>query len=201
MIKNAIYVVTDIEADGIDIARNSMLSFASVAISVDGREVSSFEAVLSPLDSASPDPRTTAWFRAQPGAYTAAMLNPKPPADVMADFVAWIRALQGEAIFVAHPLMFDGPWIDRYLRLFTDDRLYEGPWKSDRLFMHPGLCLASFAAGRLGWPVWDCQITKYPLEWLGHHQHTHRAIDDARGYGRLLAHLLARNPTFHGRSK
>ncbi len=26
--------------------------------------------------------------------------------------------------------------------------------------------------------------------WLGHHNHTHRAIDDAHGYASLLAHLM-----------
>jgi inhibitor of KinA sporulation pathway (predicted exonuclease) len=30
----------------------------------------------------------------------------------------------------------------------------------------------------------------YPAEWLGGHDHSHRAIDDARGYAHLLTLLL-----------
>src|SRR4051812_45474477 len=63
------------------------------------------------------------------------------------------------------------------------------------LFRHPPLCLMSFAAGRLGWPSWECDVDRYPPEWLGDRAHTHRAIDDASGYAHLLAHLLSTLPS------
>jgi hypothetical protein len=47
--------------------------------------------------------------------------------------------------------------------------------------------LISFAAGRLGWPTWTCDVDRCPADWLGDHEHTHQAIDDARGYARLLS--------------
>jgi hypothetical protein len=189
--RNPIYVVTDVEIDGPTPGRHSMLSFASVAVGHDGRELDVFEAVLGPLDGAAPDPHTLSWFNTQaPEAYAAATRNPQPPGEVMAAYVEWVRGLPGEPIFAAHPLAFDGVWIDHYLRTFTENRLVEAPWVPTRLFKHPGLCLASFAAGRLGWPVWECSTERYPAEWLGRHAHTHRAIDDARGYAHLLGYLI-----------
>ena len=112
----------------------------------------------------------------------------------MSRFVSWVRALPREAIFAAHPLALDGPWIDYYLQRFTGERLIEGPWRPNRLFRHPPLCPMSFAAGRLGWPSWECDVGHYPLDWLGEQAHTHRAIDDASGYAHLLAHLLSVQP-------
>ena len=51
-----IYVVTDIEADGPTPGRNSMLSFASVAVTAGLEIADDFEAVLAPLEGAAPDP-------------------------------------------------------------------------------------------------------------------------------------------------
>jgi hypothetical protein len=51
----------------------------------------------------------------------------------------------------------------------------------------------SFAAGRLGWPTWTCDVDRYPVHWLGDHHHTHHAIDDARGYARLLVTLMSKS--------
>ena len=190
MIDRPIYVVTDAEFDGPVPGRHSMLSFASVAMTPDGRQHGEFEAVLGPLDGTSPDPETAAFWRTQPDAYAAATGNPEPPGVVMARFVDWVRSLPGDAIFAAHPLALDGPWIDFYLQRFTHERLLEGPWRPERLFRSMPLCLMSFAAGRLGWPTWMCDVDRYPADWLGDYGHTHRAIDDARGYARLLVTLM-----------
>ncbi|HEV7264476.1 MAG TPA: DNA polymerase III subunit epsilon [Falsiroseomonas sp.] len=196
MITNTAYVVTDVEFDGPVPGRHSMLSFASVAVTCDGRVVGEFEAVLDRLDGASPDPETMAFWRTQPEAYAAATLNPAPASMVMPRFVAWVRSLPGEVVFTAHPLALDGPWIDFYLQRFTAERLIEGPWRAARLFRSAPLCLMSFAAGRLGWPIWSCDVDRYPPAWLGAHPHTHRAIDDARGYAHLLGVLMGmRQPT------
>ncbi|HEV7367660.1 DNA polymerase III subunit epsilon [Arenibaculum sp.] len=192
MIEKPIYVVTDAEFDGPVPGRHSMLSFASVAVAPGGRRHGEFEAVLGPLDGASPDPETLAFWRTQPEAYAAATTDPEPPGAVMGRFVDWVRGLPGDAIFAAHPLALDGPWMDFYLQRFTRERLLEGPWRPGRLFRSTPLCLASFAAGRLGWPTWTCDVGRYPADWLGGHEHTHRAIDDARGYAGLLATLMGR---------
>jgi DNA polymerase III epsilon subunit-like protein len=190
VLSQPIYVVTDIEADGPIPGENSMLAFASVAIDHDGREHSSFEAVVAPLADCRPDAGTMSWFATEPEAWAAATLDPRPADAVMSEFVAWVRGLPGEPVFAAHPLAFDGGWMAHYLQRFTSARLVELPRKPDRLFRDAGLCIRSLAAGRLGWPLWECKHERYPADWLGDHPHSHRAIDDARGYARLLAYLL-----------
>lgn len=187
---NPIYVVTDVEVDGPTPGENSMLSFASVAVTAKGREAADFQAVLGTLEGATPDQPTMDWFRGHPEAFAAATDNPQPPQEVMLRYVSWVRALPGDPIFVAHPLAMDGRWIDYYLRRFAGIRLLKGPWQGERLFYAGGLCLRSFAAGKLGWPLWDCAPKSYPSDWLGHHRHTHKAIDDARAYANLLAYLM-----------
>ncbi len=186
-----VYVVTDVEVDGPTPGENSMLSFASVVVNEKGEEIDDFQAVLGTLEGATADELTIAWFKSQSEAYAAATDNPQPADEVIARYAGWVKSLPGDPIFVAHPLAMDGPWIDFYLRRFANIRLLKGPWIGDRLFYAGGLCLRSYAAGKLGWPLWECTPENYPPKWLGHCRHTHKAIDDARGYANLLAHLLA----------
>ena len=88
---------------------NSTVPFPAVTETPDGHQHGEFEAVLSQLDGASPDPETMAFWRTQPEAYAAATKNPQPPGAVMKRFVDWVRSLAGDAIFAAHPLTLDGP--------------------------------------------------------------------------------------------
>lgn len=187
-----IYIVTDCEFDGPIPGSHSMLSFASVAVSETGQMLGEFEAVLQPLEGAGRDPVTTAFWQAHPQAFAAATENPEPAAEVMARFVAWVKAFRAEPIFAAHPVTLDAPWIDHYLKRFTGRPLFEGPWIADRLFRHPPLCIMSLVAGATGRSPWECDIAHYPREWLGNVPHTHRAIDDARGYANLLHFFLTR---------
>ncbi|MCR4520651.1 MULTISPECIES: 3'-5' exonuclease [Bosea] len=184
------YVVTDCEFDGPVAGTNSMFSFGSVAVSAGGDILGAFETVLEPLEGAVADPATMDFWRRNPQAWAAATDNPEPAAAGIKRFVDWVGSLEGEPIFAAHPLALDGPWIDFYLKRFTGRALLEGPWVSDRLFRHPPLCLMSMVAGHTGRGQWDCDVEKYPQEWLGFVEHTHRAIDDARGYANLLSFLI-----------
>ncbi|HLI65623.1 MAG TPA: hypothetical protein VKU90_04590 [Caulobacteraceae bacterium] len=187
-----VYIVTDIECDGPTPGENSMLSFASVAVTAGGVERGVFEAVLAPLPGARGAPATLAWFQTQPEAWAAATANPRPAAMVMADFEAWVRGFGEGRIFAAFPLAFDGMWIDAYLKRFTAHALVEGPYAENRLFDGSGLCLRTLAAARTGQPVWACAPKTLPSAWLGEHEHTHRAIDDARGYAHLAGVLMGR---------
>lgn len=187
---NPIYVITDVEVDGPTPGENSMLSFASVAIDDKGDEIDDFQAVLESLEEAKPDAVTMAWFRSQPDALTAATKNPKPAHEVMSYYVNWIKTLPGDPVFVAHPLALDGAWIDFYLRRFAGFRIFKGPWPGERLFYTSGLCLQSYASGKLNWPLWQCTLDQYKPEWLGHLNSTHKAIDDARAGAKLLTNLM-----------
>jgi len=187
----AIYIVTDIEANGGTPGVHSMIAFASVAVSEDGALLGEFEAVLKPLNGASTDPNTMKWWASEPEAWAAANRNPEPPEEVMNRFVAWVKQYPEPPIFAAHPLNFDSMWMNYYLRRFTPHGVTEGMHVTDRLFQHIGLCLRSFGAAILGKTVMEVEADAYPADWLGAHPHTHRAIDDARGYSSLLLKFLA----------
>jgi hypothetical protein len=185
-----VYIVSDCEFDGPVPGQYSMLSFGSVAVSASGVMLGEFEAVLKLLDGAMQDASTMEFWRNHPEAWVAATSNPEPAEVVMKRFVDWIHSLGGEPVFAAHPLALDGLWMDYYLKRFTGRPLLEGPWIHDRLFRHAPLCLMSMVAGSTGRGIWECDFRKYPKEWLGCVEHTHRAIDDARGYGNLLGFLI-----------
>jgi hypothetical protein len=190
---DATYFVTDIECSGLRLGEHSMLSFATVAVSATGEERGRFEAVLAELPGATWEPGTRAWFEEQePAALAAATTDPRPPGEVMAGFVAFVQGVPGTRIFVAHPLGFDGSWIDHYLRAFTVHQLLDGMYDEDRLF-HDTLCLRSYGAAVTGRFVGDVRPATLPTEWLGEVPHTHRAIDDALGYSHLLVELLRRS--------
>ena len=121
---DSIICVVDIETDGPLIVTNSMLSFAAAAFNGDGGEIASFSRNLHPLENGQADPRVAAWWQTQPpDAWAEITRSPKAPAEAMADFAAWVRGLGGERLFAAYPLVFDAPWIDWYLRKFTDATL------------------------------------------------------------------------------
>jgi hypothetical protein len=185
-----IYIVTDCEFDGPTPGDNSLLAFGSVALTAGGQFIGEFQATLAPLPGATTDPANMAFWENNPGAWASATSGQEPPDDVMMSFVSWVRSLDGEAVFAAHPLEVDAPWIDHYLRRFGAQRLCDGPWVEGRLFRDLPICIRSYAAGRLGWPFERCSVRNYPADWLGGHVHTHRAIDDARGYASLLRYLL-----------
>ena len=189
---SALYFVTDIECSGFWPGRNSMISFASVAVTGAGEERGRFEAVLAELPGAGWDPGTRAWFEDdEPAALAAATTDPRDPADVMSDFVRFVGSLSGPRIFAAHPVAFDGLWIDHYLRRFTPYGLCQGPYARDGVF-DDTLCLRSYAAAVTGRYVGDVSAVTLPPAWLGEVPHTHRAIDDAVGYANLLAELFRR---------
>lgn len=184
-----VYVVTDIEVDGPWPGPNSMRSFASIAVTLDGTEHGRFEAVLKELPGAAPNEKTLAWFQSVPEIWEAATANPEPVTDVMARYVNWVKSLPGEKTFAASPLAFDGVWIDYYLRRFTPYGILQGPYENDRLFDGTGLCIRSFAAAVTGRPVSGISPSSLPSQWFGDVPHTHKAIDDALGYANLLVTL------------
>lgn len=186
------YLVTDIETDGPQPGANSMRSFASVVVERDGTVGDRFEACLEPLEGAGPDPGTLEWLQGQTAVWADLVRDPQPPGEVMAAYAEWIRALPSQAVFTAHPLSFDGYWIDWYLRRFLGLRLNTGPYGGERLFLGAGLDLPSLIMGTAHRAYSQCRREFYPDAWLGGHEHNHRAIDDALGYAHLLGEMLRR---------
>jgi hypothetical protein len=184
------FVVTDIESDGPSPLANSMLSFASVACDVTGRVLDEFECVLAPRAERAPSPDTMAWWATQPVAYRAATENPEPPAIVMLRYADWVESLPGSHVFCAAPMIFDGPWIDHYLETFAGTRVMGGPFKSRQIFRGGGVCLYTMAGTLRGAPYLKWGMQRVPPQWYGNIVHTHKAIDDARGFANVLAKLF-----------
>src|SRR5262245_20544924 len=116
-----IYVSTDVESDGPIPGPHSMLSFGSAAYQRDKTLVARFTANLQLLDGATGHPRTMEWWKANPDAWSAARASARPPAEVMPEYVGWIRQLPGKPVFVAYPAGFDFTFINWYLHRFAGD--------------------------------------------------------------------------------
>ena len=185
------YVVTDIEADGPSPLAHSMLSFASVAVDETGTVLSEFEAVLTPRPERGQDETTMAWWQTPPEAWQAATTDPEPPQTVMPRYADWVEALPGKHVFAAAPIIFDGLWMDHYLETFAGTRVLGGPFKSRQIFRGGGVCLYTMAGALRGAPYLRWGMQRVPGEWYGHITHTHKAIDDARGFANVLTRLFA----------
>jgi hypothetical protein len=88
-----VYVSTDIETDGPIPGPNSMLSFASAAFLPDKTLHGTFAANLQTLEGATGDPKTMEWWRQQPEAWNACRKDPREPAEIMPEYVRWLKAL------------------------------------------------------------------------------------------------------------
>ena len=185
------YFVTDIETNGPHPGVHSMLGFASVACRRGDGIIGEFEKNVAPLAELTEHPEVMDWWRTQPDAFSYVTKNPSLAQETMAGWVDWIEGYPGERVFVAYPITFDGMWIDWYLRRFLDMPLFRGPMSGKRLFSDTGLDLPSFAMAVLNMGPEDVRRAEYPTEWFGDVPHSHRAIDDAKGYAHLLLHLLA----------
>jgi len=190
MTRPTCFIVTDIEADGPDPGRHSMLSFASVAVDATGRAFAEFSVVLRPLPDLARDADTMAWWARQPQAWAAATRDAIDPAEAMRSWAAWVAGLPDVPVFVGHPVTFDGAWIDWYLQKFIGRRLFERP-RQPGLSAGAGLDLSTMVMAVHGWDYRQCNSAHYPEAWFGGHHHSHCALDDARGYAHLLALLLA----------
>lgn len=187
------FVVTDIETDGHSPLRNSMLSFASVAVDYAGQRYGEFETVLERREDRVPDPRTSEWWAGFPDAYKAATDNPQPVKSEMDRFCDWVEALPGFKVFCAAPIMFDGPWMDHYLDQFCGARALGGPYAGQQLFRGGGVCLYTMAGTLRGQDYLNWGMQRAPKDWYGHIPHTHKAIDDARGFANVLVKLFELN--------
>ena len=178
-----VYVSTDVEADGPIPGPHSMLSFASAAFVLD-RDAGSHERVgefsrnLELLDGARPDPATKEWWRKNAAAYQATREAPIPPQRAMAEYVAWLKALEphGRPVFVGYPASYDFMFVYWYLIRFTG----ASP------FSHSALDVKTLAMARLGVGYREVSKRTLPRRWFGPGRHTHVALDDAIEQGELF---------------
>lgn len=182
------YVVVDIEADGPVPGLHSMISLGAVAVSLADGVLTDFEVNLAPLDGATAHPDTLAWFqREAPEAWDYVNRNQVAPGAAMTRFADWARTLPEPRLLVACPSPFDFMWIDWYLYRFLGDQLR--PPALYPLFRGCALDLVTLYADRHNVPFHRMGPRRIPEDWLGGHAHTHKALDDARGYAQVLLRL------------
>lgn len=182
---NQIYIIVDIELNGLMLGKNSILSIGAVASTAD-QEVGSFYRKLLPLEDLSADPETMEWWKTQPEAWQEVNTDAEPAETVIKAFRGWIKSFGKSPIFVASPLILDYPFIKWYLDRFGGEQLFEDFEPVQRT-----LDLASFTAGKLNIPLAKARRMQLPPEITqGMPDHSHKAIDDARGYGVILRNAL-----------
>jgi hypothetical protein len=176
-----IYVSTDVEADGPIPGPHSMLSFASAAYFPDKMLHGTFSANLETLPGAAGDTKTMAWWKTKPEAWAACRANTRDAAEVMPEYVAWLKSLSGSPVFVAYPAAYDFMFVYWYLIRFAG----ESP------FSHSALDIKTYAMALLGKGYRESVKRNMPAEWFDDIPHTHVALDDALGQGALFCNMLA----------
>jgi hypothetical protein len=141
-VKPKIYVSTDIEVDGPVPGPHSMLSFEPAAYLADKTLVGTFGANLLTPPGAAGDAETMKWWMTQPEAWAACRADCREPADVMPEYVAWLKALPGKPVFVAYPVAYDFMFVHWYLIRFAG----ESP------FSHSALDIKTLVMAALGTP-------------------------------------------------
>jgi len=178
-----IYVSTDIEADGPIPGPHSMLSFASAVYGADKTVLATYSANLETLLEATPHPKTMAWWEQFPEAWKACREDPRPPQEVMPEYVAWLESLPGRPVFVGWPASWDFMWVYWYLVRFT----------GERPFRENALDVRSYAMGMRKGEFRRTTRSYLPKRWYDDLPHTHVALDDALEQGALFCNMLMEN--------
>ncbi len=179
-----IYCFLDIEVDGPTPGVNSMLSLGFAAFDEDGCELDVFEINLDALEGARGAENVMAWWRTQPEAWAHIRHNTVPPAAGMERCLSWLESLGPELALAAHPLMFDGIWLDWYLRRFCNASVFRGPFRIRCPFVGAGVDVPSYVQAALNLEYLGDR-PEYPAEVRGGLAHTHKPVDDARGHAAL----------------
>ena len=178
------YCFLDVEVDGPTPGANSMLGLGFAAYDEDGRERDVFEVNLETLEGASGAEESMRWWRAQPEAWVHVRRDAVPPAEGMERCLSWLDGLGPELALAAHPLLFDGIWLDWYLRNFCDAAAFRGPFRVRCPFVGAGVDVPSYLQAALNLEYFRAR-PDYPPDLMGDVPHTHKPIDDARGHAAL----------------
>ncbi len=187
------YIVIDIEADGPIPGPNSMISLGAVAINKKGHTLGEFEINFFPLKNAKPHPNTIEWFEKNaPEAFSYCKTNQVNPKEGMKKFGNWLLSLPNPRVMAAHPAPLDFMWVNWYMQMFLKDELEEPPF-SKPFFDSKGqgaFDIKSYAVAKLNTDYTEINRDNYPANLHDDSNHTHKAIDDAREYSKLLIKLL-----------
>ena len=186
------YVVCDIEADGPIPGPHSMISLGAVAVNKLGKELGEFEINFLPLENAKPHPNTMKWFTTHaPEALEYTQRSQVLPKEGMNKFGDWLLTLPTQRVMAAHPAPLDFMWINWYMQTFLSDRLeppFTTPFFDSKA--QGAFDIKSFAVAVLKKDYTEIQRDNYPNELHDNSKHSHKAIEDAREYAKLLIKLL-----------
>jgi 3' exoribonuclease, RNase T-like len=121
-----IYASFDVETDGPNILKNSMLAFGVVLCDSDGTQLCSYRANILPRDGAVQDNKTMAWWMQNGEAWSSVQAGARGPDVVMREFVEWLdrsldRSLEGRrVVWGSRPASFDWPWLRTYCLTYAD---------------------------------------------------------------------------------
>jgi hypothetical protein len=124
-----------------------------------------------------------AWWQSQPEAWAEARTDPRDPAVVLPEYVAWVKGLPGKPVFVAYPAGFDFLFVYWYLIRFAG----ESP------FSFSALDMKTYAMAVLKTEYRDTVKKNMPPRWFDDLPHTHIALDDAIEQGAAFCNMLAEN--------
>ena len=175
-----IYISTDVEADGPIPGPHSMLSFGSAAYFADKTLVSTFSANLYELEGATADADTMVFWAKHPQAWDACHQNREAPAVAMQRYLAWLKGLPGEPVFIGYPAAYDFMFVYWYLIRFTG----ESP------FSHSALDIKTYAKQLLKRGYRKSGKGNMPPAWFDALPHSHIALDDAIEQGALFCNML-----------
>jgi DNA polymerase III epsilon subunit-like protein len=194
------YVVCDIEADGPIPGPHSMISLGAVAFNKKQQKLKNkkqilgeFEINIYPLENAKPHPTTIKWFKTHASeALEYTKKNQILPKEAMKRFGDWLLTLPSPRVMAAHPAAFDFMWINWYMQTFLSEYIERVPFLTP-FFDKQGftaLDIKSYAAAILKKDFRNINNDNYSLELYHKSQHSHKALDDARAYSKLLIKLL-----------
>lgn len=176
-----IYVSTDVETDGPIPGVYSMLSIGSAVYTAEKEYLGGFTVNLEMLPGAAQHPDTMKWWQGQPDAWAACRHEPLAPEDAMRKYLAWLKGLPGEPVFVAYPAAFDFMFVCWYLNRFTGENPFG--WHA--------LDIKTFAMALTGRNFLDTVKRNMPRNWFDNLPYTHKALDDAISQGALFCNMLA----------
>jgi 3' exoribonuclease, RNase T-like len=176
-----IYVSTDVETDGPIPGVYSMLSIGSAAYTEKKEFLGGFTVNLETLPGASQHPETMRWWDGQRDAWAACRENVRPPEEAMRNYLAWLKSLPGEPVFVAYPAAFDFMFVCWYLNRFAGENPFG--WHA--------LDIKTFAMALTGRDFLDTVKRNMPRNWFDDLPYTHKALDDAVSQGALFCNMLA----------
>jgi DNA polymerase III alpha subunit (gram-positive type) len=183
MKNNEWYCSVDIETNGPIPADYSMLSLGAVAMTSEGKLLSTFSANLELFPNAKEHPDTMKFWSENQEVYLATRQNIINPKLAMEQFVNWVNDHPGKPVCVCYPAGFDFTWLYYYIIHFG----LESP------FSFSALDIKTYAMATMKTEYRKSTKKNMPKRWFSNHPHTHIAVDDAIEQGELFCNMLKEN--------